>query len=280
MKMREWIIATLIAGGWMLSPPARATTLVSMSLDQLTQASSKIVQGRVVSQVSAWNAAHTQILTVTTLQVSEVFKGSSSSTVEVEQWGGTVGNFKMYVPGEATFLPAADYVVFLEPIPDSPHFRLVGMTEGAYRVYQDAGTHQDRVILPNAISPDALRTIGNINPSGTLPLDGFHKYVATLVQAGIQIPHGLALRVSITSTESAGVGRLQVYGKTTTDMFPSRNLVIPAGTEVAGTATLSSGKWTIRWDELNLRGVHAQISAENQESEGSLRGRNLVLNVR
>ena len=122
--------------------------------------------------------------------------------------------------------------------------------------------------------------ISAVNPAGTLPLDGFHKYVTTIVDARIQVPHGLALPVAIISTESRGAGRMHVYGRTTTDLFPNKSLVIPAGTEVEGEAVLNSAMWTINWDELNVRGVHAQISATNQESEGSLRGRSLVLKVR
>jgi len=73
---------------------------------------------------------------------------------------------------------------------------------------------------------------------------------------------------------------MHVYGKTTAALFPNKSLVIPAGTEVEGEADLTGAIWTIHWDELNVRGVHAPISATNQESEGSLRGRSLVLQVR
>ncbi len=47
-----------------------------------------------------------------------------------------------------------------------------------------------------------------------------------------------------------------------------------------GDAVLSGGSWTIKWDEVNIRGVHAEISATNNETLGSLRGRNVILNVR
>jgi hypothetical protein len=281
MKLRIASSVVVLAGWMMAMSPARASTLVSMSLDQLTQASSDIVQAQVVNQVSRWNAAHTQILTITTMAVSQVFKGNTDSTVEIQQMGGTIGNMRVFVPGDITFQPLGDYVLFLEPAPESSRYRVVGMTQGAYRVYRDAATHEDRVILP-AYSPlqTQIQSISAANPAGTVPLDSFHKYVATLVDAKIQVPHGLALSVAIISTESRGVGRMHVYGRTTTDLFPSKSLVIPAGTEVEGEAVLSSAMWTIHWDELNVRGVHAQISATNQESEGSLRGRSVVLVVR
>ena len=106
------------------------------------------------------------------------------------------------------------------------------------------------------------------SPAGTVPLVGFHKYVATLVNAGIQIPHGLTMPVSIAHTESRGIGRMRVYGKTTAQLFPNTNVVIPMGTELEGDAVLSGGSWTIHWEELSVRGVHTQISAVNQQMSG------------
>jgi hypothetical protein len=281
MKTRLWIFVTVLSGLWMAASPARATTMISLSLEQLTQASSDIVQASVINQQSGWNSSHTQILTITTVAVSQVLKGNASSTLEIQQLGGTVGNMRVFVPGDLTFQPQGEYILFLEPVPESPRYRVVGMTQGAYRIYQDDGTRQDRVILPPYSQLQSeIRSIVAANPAGTVPLQGFHKYVINVVNARIQVPRGLALSVAITSTESRGVGRLDVYGKTTTDLFPNKNLVIPAGTEVAGNAVLSNAMWTIHWDELNVRGVHAPISAISEESAGSLRGRSLVLNVR
>ena len=281
MKVRVAISVAVLAGWMMAISPVPASTLISMSLDQLTRASSDIVQAQVVNQVSCWNDSHTQVLTITTVAVSQVFKGNASSPVEIEQLGGRVGNMNVFVPGEFTFQPLGEYVLFLEPAPASSRYRLVGMTQGAYRIYQDAITHEARVILPSFSQLQVqLQSIGAANPPGTLPLEGFHKYVGTIVDAGIQVPHGLALSVAIVSTESRGAGRMHVYGKTTTALFPNKSLVIPAGTEVEGEAVLISAMWVIHWDELNVRGVHAPISATNQESEGNLRGRSLILQVR
>jgi hypothetical protein len=281
MKMRVGMSITVLASWMMAATSGWASTLVSMSLDQLTQASSDIVQAQVINQGSRWNDSHTQVLTITTVGVLQVFKGNASSTLEVEQLGGRVGNMSVFVPGETTLQPQAEYVLFLEPAPATSRFRLVGMTQGAYRIYQDSTTHQNRVILPSLSQLQAqLQWNGAANPPGTLPLEGFHKYVATIVDGGIQIPHGLTLSVAIVSTESRGAGRMHVYGETTNALFPNRNLVIPAGTEVEGEAILVSGMWAIHWDELSVRGVHAPISATNQESEGSLRGRSLILQLR
>jgi hypothetical protein len=181
--------------------------------------------------------------------------------------------------GDITFRPQGEYVLFLEPA-DGSNFRVVGMSQGSYPVYRDASSHEERVVLPMNEAGVQSQVAGGGNPAGTVPLVGFHKYVTTIVSMGIQIPHGLSMPVSIASTESRGAGRVHVYGKTTAQLFPSRTVVIPVGTDVEGDAVLSGGNWTIHWDELNIRGVHAEISATNNESEGSLRGRNVILNVR
>lgn len=279
MKMRARVFVTVLGGIILAGSPSRATTMVSMSMEQLTQASSDIVQAHVMSQVSGWNATHTQIVTVTTLAVSQTLKGNASSTVQVRQLGGTVGHVTQSIMGDVSFRGQGEYVLFLEPADDS-NFRVVGMTQGAYPVYQDATTHIERVVLP--LNQAAVQGIvsGGGNPSGTVPLAGFHKYVATLVNAPIQIPHGLNMPVSIAYTESRGVGRMHVYGKTTAQLFPSKTVMIPVGTEVEGDAALGGGNWTIHWDEVSIRGVHAQISAISREAEGSLRGRTVILNVR
>jgi hypothetical protein len=279
MKIRVWVLAAVWVGALAAISPARATTMVSMSMEQLTQASSDIVQARVVNQVCAWNATHTQIVTITSLAVSQSLKGNASSTIQVQQLGGTVDHVTQSIMGDVSFRPQSEYVLFLEAAGDST-YHVVGMSQGAYPVYEDATSHDERVVLPVNQGPVQSLVSGGGNPAGTVPLGGFHKYVATLVNAGIQIPHGLSLPVSIAYTESRGIGRLHVYGKTTAQLFPNKNVVIPAGTEVEGEAVLAGGSWTIHWQEVNIRGVHAEISATSNESEGSLRGRYVILNVR
>ncbi len=281
MRLPIAILAGALAAGTATVSVMRASTLVPMSLDQLTQASSDIVQGQIARQMCRWNESHTQILTLTSIAVEQVYKGNPPATVVIEQLGGAVGNMTVFVPGEMTFQPQGEYVLFLEPVPSGSRYRLVGMTQGAYRIYRDASTHQDRVILPSFSQLQAeVQSIGPADPPGTLPLGGFHKYVATIVDQGIRVPHGLALSVEIVSTEPSGMGRVHVFGKTITALFPDKSLVIPAGTEVEGEAVLQSAMWTIRWDELNVRGVHAAVSATSEEAEGSLRGRDVVLQVR
>ena len=277
MKMRVWVLATVMAAAAVSA--ARATTMVSLSMDQLTQASSDIVRARVVNQSSEWNASHTQIVTITTMGVSETLKGNAPSTIQIRQLGGRVGNMMVVIPGDITFRPQREYILFLEPARDAT-YNVVGMSQGAYPVYEDAVSHDARVILPRSQAgiQNAMGSGGY--PPGSVPLYGFNKYVATLVNSRIQIPRGLAIPVSIASTESRGAGRLHVYGRTTAQLFPNAHLAIPAGTEVEGEAMRSGRSWMIHWDDVSVRGVHAAISAVSEESLGSLRGRSVMVKVR
>ena len=279
MKMKILVLAAVLFSTLGETASLRATSMVSMSMEQLAQASSEIVQGQVVSQFSAWNSTHTQIITTTTVAVTQSLKGNALTTVEIHQLGGTVGTVTVTVMGDISLRDRGEYVLFLEP-DNVDGYRVVGMSQGAYAVYEDASAQSEHVILPMSQAGIQSLVRGGGNPTGTVPLAGFHKYVASIVAAPVQIPHGLRLPVAIAYTEARGTGRAHVYGKTTAQLFPSPTVVIPAGTEVEGEAILSAAGWTIHWDEVNLRGVHAEISATNMESEGTLRGRHVILNLR
>jgi hypothetical protein len=67
--------------------------LYEISIEEKIANSSLIVEGKVVSQRSFWNPAHSMIYTANTIELYKVFKGvSSSSHIEVLTQGGSVGN--------------------------------------------------------------------------------------------------------------------------------------------------------------------------------------------
>ena len=118
MKTRHFCFMLIALG--VAALPALATSLVRLSLDQLTQASSAVLQGRVVSQASQWNAQRTEIVTLTTVAVDQNVKGNTPATVVVEQLGGTVGRMHVAVPGTMHFFPQTRYELFLQPSESDP----------------------------------------------------------------------------------------------------------------------------------------------------------------
>ena len=260
---------------------AMATTLVRLSLEQMSQASTAIVRGRATRQDTYWNPQHTQVVTDTTIAVESVVKGQPPRTLVVEQPGGTIGNFHEYVAGTVRFRPEASYLLFLEPAGDGPaRYLVVGLSQGAYRIYQDEVTHEERVIGPfggvysDAGSASALAT-------GTAPLTAFQRQVSKAMQSPVVMPTGTVLAVRIEATRPQGVGRLTVLGRTAEDAYPSATAVIPAGSQVKGTATRLTGTWRIRWSGVSVRGARVPIAAASEAPAGEpLAGKLLQVRVR
>jgi hypothetical protein len=281
--MRVRILILLLVGAWG-ARAGRATTLVQMSLEQLSQASSVVVRGHAVAQESRWNAAHTQIVTLTTIAVEGAIKGSAARTVVVEQPGGRVGNIRLRVAGTVAFDTRGDYFLFLEPAREgTSRFLLVGMVQGAYRIYRDSGTGEERVIRPLGglfYGPKgAAAESRTVAPASSLR--DFRRQLADALQAPIVIPRGTTLPVVVQGTEFAGAGRVHVLARTTSAIFPSQRVVIPAGSSLEGSAQLTAGNWRIHWTEVSIRGVRVAISATSQEPAGGfLKGRMLVVTVR
>lgn len=252
---------------------ASATTLVRMSLDQLAQAASEVIKGHVVSQASQWNAAHTEIVTLTTIAVDSNQKGNTPSTVVVQQLGGTVGHYRVYVPDTVHFFPDAKYMLFLEHVPSSSsNYQIVGMMEGAYRIYSDQRTGQERVINPagyyfNGASTGSASRVSQ--SSFSMPLSQFQQQVSSAMAKPVKIPSGTAIPLTISSASFNGTGRILVEGQTTRDLFPSKDVVIPAGSLVDGWGSEASGQWIVHWTSISIRGRQVNFTATSQMPLGS-----------
>lgn len=282
MKFRYLLLAALL--GISVVAPAPATSLVRLSLEQLSQASTEIVRGRVVSQESRWNSRQTQIVTLTTIAIDQKVKGRPPAALVIQQPGGTVGNLRVLVPGTVRFTRQSSYVLFLEPVGEnSSRYCLVGMVQGAYRIFRDAGTNEERVIEPlgGVFLGHSETARGEKTSARSVALAEFRKQLSAALIAPIVVPSGTSIPVIILSAESRGVGRVRVLGRTTSAIYPSAGALIPAGSPVEGTGQLRSGRWRIHWNEVSVRGRRVAISARQEEpAGGTLRGRVLVLSVR
>ena len=277
MKIRPIFLAVVL-GLW-LSPPAGATTLVRMSLSQLAQASSTIVQGQVVAQSSRVNASRTRIMTYSTVQIEKTLKGQPPSTLIIEQPGGTVGNVHLHVPGTAYLRPQAQYILFLEPVAgSSATFHMVGMMQGAFRVYRGRNAAQLRVLLPLG----DLSTGTQVGTLGQSPsLGEFQQKISGALAAPIVIPPGAIVPVVIVSTEFQGAGQTVVVARTTSDLFPSKAVVIPAGSQVVGNAQREGTNWKIYWNSVSIRGTPAHFSATSKISAAEgLKGQAMTIQTR
>ena len=129
-------LVVVAALGW--AAPAGATVMLSLTTEQLTDQASVVVRGRVVGQQVVTDAG--RLWTDTTLRIGAVLKGtvSAGKTIVVRQPGGDTPMGGMVVAGAARFGRGEEVLVFLRPASGSLHVA-VGMCQGKYRVYRDAG---------------------------------------------------------------------------------------------------------------------------------------------
>ncbi|MGH9513166.1 MAG: hypothetical protein ACRD2U_13625 [Terriglobales bacterium] len=114
-----------------------ATTVIPLSVENLTAISSHVIEGRAISTWTQWNAAHTVIFTYTKFQVSRTLKGEAPPTVVVRQLGGTVDGITEKVPGVRHWGVGEQAVLFLRPgeIPDGS-LVVTGLMQGNFLIYR------------------------------------------------------------------------------------------------------------------------------------------------
>ena len=118
---------------------AAATTVVPMSVERLTQASTDVVRAQAVETWSSWNAAHTQIFTYTRFSEAKRMKGARAATFIVKQMGGSAGGYTQHVAGVRHFLRGDEAVLFLRPSEAADGtYAVVGLMQGAFRVRRSA----------------------------------------------------------------------------------------------------------------------------------------------
>jgi hypothetical protein len=157
------------------------------------------------------------------------------------------------------------------------------MMQGAYRIYRDATTQEEKLILPlGSLRRGAPASgAGSAIAGPAVPVRQFQREVSTALSTPLTIPRGTAIPLTIKSTQFAGMRRMGVLGRTTSDLFPNAGLVIPAGSTLSGRAERVGDSWKISWTEASIRGRQVLLSARSTEPGlESLLGRLLVVKVR
>jgi hypothetical protein len=131
-----------------------ATSVIPMSVEQLTVSSSYIVRARALSSESAWDSEHAHIYTFTHFQPLESLKGTASSEIVVRQMGGRVGNIEQRVSGVRRWNAGDESVLFLRPSEvGNGVMAVVGLFQGNFAVKRVGATE---AIASNGV-PDAMQ---------------------------------------------------------------------------------------------------------------------------
>ncbi|MDS4039766.1 MAG: hypothetical protein RKP20_01135 [Candidatus Competibacter sp.] len=157
------LLALMLAALAVSAPPARAL-VQELSVEDMAQQASWILEGRVDEMYSAASADGSQIYTFITFQViNSQLKGSSlPNPLVLRVLGGQVGSDAMLIPEGPTFELGARMVLFIGPNPQSP-FPIVGLGQGAFILTFDSALGEDRADNGEGLSLRRSELIQRIN---------------------------------------------------------------------------------------------------------------------
>ena len=125
--------------------PANATSIVPLTIEQMTDASDLVVRAE-VTQVWVERDERGNLRTRAQLEISQVFKGKGSvDSVLVDQVGGVLHNDFSVVPFAARFSPGEDGVFFLER-QSGMRTTVVGWSQGKYSIRSHPETGEEMVV--------------------------------------------------------------------------------------------------------------------------------------
>jgi hypothetical protein len=159
------ILGLLVA--CLVVPGVQATTAVERTEDNLIQDSTLIVAGRCTHLQSQWVGR--ALVTLATIQVSEVLKGGATSTLTVALPGGVDANRRIPVAmgyaGAPMILQQEAVVLFLKAqnlVAGS--YGVVGFSQGKFTLLQDA---QGKQVATQNLSEVSLQSSAGSLHSGT-----------------------------------------------------------------------------------------------------------------
>jgi hypothetical protein len=138
MKLSKPQFVILVALAFALC--ASATTVVPMSVERLTHASTHVMLAQAEESQTQWNADHTLIFTLTKFRVLQSLKGQSGNEVVVKQMGGRSGAYEQKVSGVKHWQNGDQAMLFLHPSQAGDGTLVVtGLMQGNFRVVPGQG---------------------------------------------------------------------------------------------------------------------------------------------
>jgi len=147
VQRRRFLWILFFAGLALAAVVANATTLARLSFEDLAQQSMAIARLRCLGSESHWNGG--EIWTETRFETVERLKGALDQIVAVRMLGGRAGNFYSRVDGVPKFRAGEEVYLFLWGRAGEP-YRVLGWSQGTFRVTRDARTGRERVTQESA----------------------------------------------------------------------------------------------------------------------------------
>lgn len=141
-----------------LAPRLRATSIVPMSIEEMTAKAGVVIEGRALDQWSQWDTNEHLIYTYTRFAVTQRLKGRSAGTILVRQMGGSAGGYTQVVSGVRRWQTGDEAVLFLRPsVANDGSMAVVGLMQGNFHMTRANGA----VTVSNGVP--AVSTLGEGN---------------------------------------------------------------------------------------------------------------------
>ncbi len=120
----------------LLSLQAAATSLLPLSLQQMTQAAEVIFHGRTISNEVKLDQPGGRVATFTRFEVIEVIKGKPEATHSIKQIGGQMpgSRYRQVIHGVPRFTIGEEYVVFLPKASSLGFSSPIGLAQGKFDI--------------------------------------------------------------------------------------------------------------------------------------------------
>jgi hypothetical protein len=192
--MTRRLLAVLLGGVVCLSGPSlHATLVIPAEFREIVADAVLIVRGT-VTDVRSFVVSGSQIDSVATVAVEALLKGEADRFVPVRVPGGEIGRTRYVMTGAPVFRTGQRAVFFLKRGADAG-WRIVGLTQGLYRVQIEPGT--GRAVMQVPIVPgrtaDATGPIARGDPRRRpIPISEFESLVRLVMAnpGGQAVPRG------------------------------------------------------------------------------------------
>ncbi|MCK4834323.1 MAG: hypothetical protein KAT12_06080 [Gammaproteobacteria bacterium] len=139
--MRHYLVCCYFITCLFITSSASATSLLPITLEQLSTRATLIFYGEVISNQVKKDAQSRQIATFTEFKVIDLIKGDAAATHTIKQLGGIdeKTNINFRVHGVPRFQPGKHYVVFLPERSNHGFSSPLGLYQGSFSVSIENG---------------------------------------------------------------------------------------------------------------------------------------------
>ena len=150
IQRRRFLWILFLAALALLVVAANATTLSRLRFEELANQATAVARLRCLGGESRWEKG--EIWTETRFEIVELNKGLLPGVVSVRTLGGSVGPFHSRIEGVPAFRPGEEAYLFLWGHEGEP-FRVLGWSQGTFRIRRDAKTGIETVTQDSAMAP-------------------------------------------------------------------------------------------------------------------------------